>query len=76
MGISENEQIIVFEKLTRMDPVYKKGVYADKGLGLKIVKQFIEDLEGEIHVKSEPNNGSTFVVLIPYKGSLLDAEII
>ena len=36
------------------------------GLGLSIVKQFTEELDGELNVKSELEKGSNFEVLIPY----------
>lgn len=35
------------------------------GLGLSLVKSFVEDSGGEIHVFSEPGNGTTFRVLLP-----------
>lgn len=37
------------------------------GLGLVIVKQFIDAHKGEIKVKSELNKGSNFIVTLPYK---------
>jgi PAS domain S-box-containing protein len=37
------------------------------GLGLVIVKQFIDAHKGEITVKSELNKGSNFVLSLPYK---------
>jgi signal transduction histidine kinase len=36
------------------------------GLGLSIVKQFIEMHGGSIHVKSELHQGCEFIVEIPY----------
>ena len=48
-----------------------KGTYTGKGLGLRVVRQFLDELGGEIHLTSKANKGSTFIVLIPYKLPLL-----
>ena len=39
-----------------------------KGLGLYLVKQQVEKLNGKIEVESKPHVGSTFRVLLPVKG--------
>ncbi len=41
---------------------YRK--YGGTGLGLSICKQLIEQMEGEIRVKSQPNKGTTFHINI------------
>jgi len=38
---------------------------------LRIVKQFIEELEGEIEVDSELNRGTTFICYVPLRLPLL-----
>jgi signal transduction histidine kinase len=35
------------------------------GLGLAIIKQLIDDCEGEIYLESEPQKGSIFTCIIP-----------
>ena len=70
IGFSAKEKDLIFEKFSRLTPSYQ-GIYTGKGLGLRIVKQFLDEVGGEIHVKSKIDNGSTFVVLIPYKIPLL-----
>lgn len=66
VGIPEDKQDLIFERFNRLTSSYS-GVYGGKGLGLRIVKRFLDEIEGEIHLKSELGQGSTFIVLIPYK---------
>lgn len=37
------------------------------GIGLSITKEFVKMHGGEISVKSEPNDGSTFIISLPFK---------
>ena len=73
IGFYAEEQDIIFDKFSRLTPSYK-GIYPGKGLGLRIVKQFLDELEGEIHVKSKVKQGTIFAVLIPYKVPLLGCD--
>ncbi len=59
-GIPKNKQQAVFEMFFR-DSLDSDG----SGLGLYIVKQNVERLEGTISLESEKNEGCTFVVEIP-----------
>ena len=48
------------------DPFYRVSSRTDvkgSGVGLAITKNLVEVMEGEIHVKSKPGEGSTFTVL-------------
>lgn len=69
-GISERAQAIMFEKFTREHPS-NEGLYQGIGLGLRIVKQFTQELEGEIEIDSIPGQGSTFVLTMPLKIPML-----
>jgi signal transduction histidine kinase/CheY-like chemotaxis protein/HPt (histidine-containing phosphotransfer) domain-containing protein len=71
MGIPRNKQDEIYLQFKRLTPSYE-GIYKGAGLGLFVVKQFIDELEGEIHVASAPKQGSCFTCLIPLKESLLD----
>jgi PAS domain S-box-containing protein len=73
IGISKEEQDFIFERFSRLSPSYR-GIYPGKGFGLKIVKQFLDELGGEVHMTSKPHNGTTFIILIPYKLPLLRCD--
>lgn len=63
-GIPEAEQQNIFEAFTRLSPSYankKRG----SGLGLHLVKELMNDLNGDINVKSIPGEGSHFSCRIP-----------
>jgi len=71
-GIPIEKQQEIFLRFKRLTPSYE-GIYKGAGLGLSIVKQFIDDLGGEIyHEKSSTNTGAKFVCVIPVKESLID----
>lgn len=73
IGIPKDKQKIIFEKFTRLTPSYQ-GIYEGSGIGLYIVSQFIQSMQGEIYVNSEEEKGSRFVVLLPLEKSLLNEE--
>ena len=73
MGIPKDKQQEIFLHFKRLTPSYK-GIYKGAGLGLAVIKQFIDDLDGEIYVDSELQRGSTFTCVIPLKISLLEDE--
>ena len=64
IGISENKLSFIFEKFSRLSSS-NRGVYTGAGLGLRIVKQFVEELKGKIKVESKLKKGSIFTVTIP-----------
>lgn len=72
IGISKEKQKIVYETLSKSDSS-GEARYIGSGLGLRVVKKFIDDLSGEIEVNSKPDMGTTFTCLIPCKIPLLKA---
>lgn len=71
-GIPREKQDEIFLRFKRLTPSYE-GIYKGIGLGLFIVKQFIDDLNGEIyHEKNSKNTGTKFICVIPAKEPLLD----
>lgn len=73
IGIPKDKQQEIYIQFKRLTPAYE-GIYKGTGLGLYVVKQFIEELSGEIYVESELNKGTCFTCLIPVQESLLDDD--
>ncbi|WP_342220410.1 ATP-binding protein [Rickettsiella endosymbiont of Miltochrista miniata] len=48
-----------------------QGIYSGVGLGLPIIKQFLDDLQAEIYLESQSKQGSSFTCLIPFQEPLL-----
>ncbi|CEG56166.1 ATP-binding protein [Legionella fallonii] len=73
IGIPQEKQQEVYIQFNRLTPSYQ-GIYKGSGLGLYIVKKFIEELGGEIYVESELDKGTCFTCLIPVQEPLLDDD--
>jgi two-component system, OmpR family, aerobic respiration control sensor histidine kinase ArcB len=71
MGIPDDKKVLIYERFTKVMPS-NTGLYKGLGLGLRIVKQFVDELDGDIHLKSELKRGSTFVIFLPFKIPLSD----
>lgn len=71
IGMPKDKQQEIYLQFKRLTPSYQ-GIYKGAGLGLYIVKQFIDELDGEIYVESEPNKGTCFTCLLPLQLPLLD----
>ena len=64
IGMTPEVRSKIFERFYRADSSrHATGVHA--GLGLSIVKEYLERLHATIHVSSEPNHGSRFEVTLP-----------
>ncbi len=64
IGIPLEKQSIIFEEFTRLTHASDE-TYKGTGLGLFIVKKFIEAMDGRIQVQSIENKGSVFTCHIP-----------
>ncbi|MDR3298607.1 MAG: response regulator [Candidatus Accumulibacter sp.] len=64
IGIKPEDMPRLYDKFVRLDTAKNKGV-TGTGLGLLIVKQFVDMMKGEITVKSEYGKGSVFTVYLP-----------
>ncbi|HWP56723.1 MAG TPA: GAF domain-containing protein [Candidatus Acidoferrales bacterium] len=65
IGIRPEDQDRIFKQFEQVHEAHT-GSYAGVGLGLSIVKRYLEMMHGDIRVKSEPGRGSTFTVTLPY----------
>ncbi|RUR20710.1 PAS domain-containing hybrid sensor histidine kinase/response regulator [Legionella sp. km535] len=65
-GITEKDQKNMFKKFYRGTSSYQ-GIYSGHGVGLYIVKKYIQLLKGKITVESKPNEGAIFKISIPVK---------
>ena len=63
-GLSPAEQAQLFQPFTQANTSTAR-VYGGTGLGLTISRRLIDLLGGEIQVRSQPGQGSTFAVSIP-----------
>lgn len=67
VGIPEDQLPLVFERFHRADEARGAG---GVGLGLSIARRIAESHGGRIEAESEPDGGSTFVLLLPKKPKL------
>ncbi len=66
IGIDEKDKDRIFDRFFRAIPSYE-GKFDGHGVGLAIVKQYIEALKGSVSVNSRLNQGTTVKVTIPVK---------
>ena len=66
IGISEDNQKLLFEAFQRVDTLKNRHIEGT-GLGLKITKQLVTLMGGEIFVSSAYGKGSTFTARIPQR---------
>ena len=62
IGIPTNEQNLIFNRFFRAkNAMYYPGT----GIGLNIVKGYVNSLNGEINFESAENKGTTFIIQLP-----------
>ncbi len=66
IGIEEKDQKKVFEKFFQLDGSIKRR-YPGTGIGLAIVKSYVEVQGGKIWIKSKIGKGSTFTFTLPIR---------
>jgi signal transduction histidine kinase len=65
IGIEARDMARIFVAFEQIKEAHT-GDYNGVGLGLNIVKKYLDLMHGEIRVESEPGDGSTFIFSIPY----------
>jgi two-component system phosphate regulon sensor histidine kinase PhoR len=66
LGIPSGERERIFEKFYRLDPEQTHGV-GGSGLGLYIVRELVERMDGRLSVESELGKGSRFTLELPMR---------
>ncbi|NRT80297.1 hybrid sensor histidine kinase/response regulator [Clostridium beijerinckii] len=78
IGIPEDKANIIFERFGQVDSSLSRQAEG-AGIGLSLVKKFVEALGGSISVKSELGKGSTFTILLPSETIIedyMDKEVV
>jgi len=73
MGIPADEQAHIFEPFRQVDGSPTRR-YKGSGLGLSIVKQLVDLMDGEILLESTPGKGSKFTVILPYQATITEEQ--
>lgn len=66
VGIPEDRQKVIFDRFAQADLSITRG-YEGAGIGLSIVKAYVEKLGGKLRLESEVGKGTCFRFFIPIK---------
>lgn len=73
MGIELNDHDKIWKRFIQLD-IGNMSVNQGNGVGLALVKYFIEILGGSIQLRSEKNIGSEFIVKLPLNQNQVDQQ--
>jgi two-component system sensor histidine kinase/response regulator len=73
IGIRPEHLEVIFEEFRQVDQSRTRE-YGGTGLGLSITRKLVSLLGGEVHVRSEYGNGSSFIVTLPVRSEVLSLE--
>ena len=71
MGISKENQEIIFDRFKKLDSGIS-SMNRGHGLGLSIIKAYLELMEGNIEIDSTPGKGSKFAITIPESEGMIE----
>lgn len=74
IGIPKDKVDVIFERFGQVDSSLSRQAEGS-GIGLSLVKKFIDALGGSISVKSKVGQGSTFTIMIPNEKVLEENEV-
>ena len=66
IGIAKNEQEKIFQRFYKVEHPAKAS-HQGNGIGLSLVKEYVELYKGTIAVESTPGEGSSFILSLPLK---------
>lgn len=72
VGIADIDQPLVFQRMFRAPSTSK--LHEGTGLGLYLIKKYLELMKGNIALYSKEGQGTTFVVTLPMSGKALSAS--
>ncbi|AUD02850.1 hybrid sensor histidine kinase/response regulator transcription factor [Spirosoma pollinicola] len=70
-GIPEHQVVHIFNRFYQADPMTERSV-GGSGIGLALVKELVEMMQGTISVESNPTLGTTFTVELPFRQARRD----
>jgi signal transduction histidine kinase/DNA-binding response OmpR family regulator len=71
IGISSEQQARLFKPFSQVDSSITRR-FGGSGLGLSIVKQLAELMQGDVTVSSLPGSGATFIVTLKLKPTVIE----
>lgn len=71
IGIPGDKQAYIFDRFAQVDKSFTRK-NEGSGIGLSLVKSFVEMHKGSIHLESEYGKGSTFMVKLPAANLAVD----
>ena len=66
IGIPDDKKEAIFERFVQVDKTFRR-TSEGTGIGLSLVKSFVELHEGQVKLKTKLNHGSKFYIILPIK---------